>query len=129
MARILIVDDSATAIASIRRALEPAGHTIDTLEIFVELHRKLRTSPPDLILLDLHMPSLPGHRFGAFVRAFESSPTPILIHSSRPLEEMEAVAKDLAAAGTLPKGAPPEEIRRRVRHVLANAAGPAAAKS
>ena len=93
MATILIIDNSPTIIYCLRRALSRDGHQVDELSSFVDLARHLRTSRPDLILLDLQMPALSGQALGRFIRQLEGEHIPILIHSSQGRREMNDAAR------------------------------------
>ena len=56
MARILVIDDSLSAVEKARKVLEGAGHGVETLDLLIYLPQAVKTDPPDLILLDLSMP-------------------------------------------------------------------------
>jgi CheY-like chemotaxis protein len=70
--RVLIVDDSPTARAQARFALEEAQHTLaDDLDVTeadggVDALRQLATADVDLLLVDLHMPEINGLELLAF---------------------------------------------------------------
>lgn len=118
MGRILVIDDSPTVVVALREALAPSGHEVETLEVFTDLAPAIRTRPPDLIVLDLEIPALSGLEMGRFVRRFEREHVPILIHSGRAETELREAAEALGAAGWVPKGLPPSELRRRVEAAL-----------
>jgi DNA-binding response OmpR family regulator len=118
MARILVVDDSASAFFFVRRELTPEGHQVERLSAFTELPNYLSTNEPDLILLDLEMPALSGTAVGQFIRRMERRPIPILIHSSLPQAEADRAALEIGAAGTLPKTADGGRLRLGVRQCL-----------
>lgn len=124
MPRILIVDDSPTAAAFARGALRSSGHEPLVLGHFVELPNVLRRQPPDLVLLDLNMPSLSGVRFGQFIRQFETSHVPIVIYSAQSRSEIETAAREIGAAGFVEKGCTADELREVVRRAL-DASAPA----
>lgn len=110
MARVLVIDDSPTIVSFIRAALEPDHHEVLSLDTFVDLPSLLRRQPPDVVFLDLDMPGLDGRKTGFFLRKFEQRRSELVIFSSRPREELEAVALELAAAAVLEKGTTPEKI-------------------
>ena len=118
MARILAVDDSRAAIAWVRAVLEPAGHTVDTLSSFVTLYPYLRDTPPDLILLDVEMPAMSGPDFANFVKRYQKTPIPVLLHSSASPAVVRQAAKDCGASGTVPKNAGADALKRAVEAVL-----------
>ena len=67
MARILVVDDSLSAIEKARMVLEGGGHTVETVELLTHIPRVVMANPPDLLLLDLSMPTLSGMDVASFV--------------------------------------------------------------
>lgn len=118
MARILVIDDSPTILLAVRQALAVEGHRVEGLDSFVELPGRLRDNPPDLIVLDLQIPYLPGVAFGRLIRKFQSRSIPIVIYSGQPIEEIEVAAKAIGAAGSVPKGHPPQLLREAVDRAL-----------
>ncbi|MBI5493814.1 MAG: response regulator [Deltaproteobacteria bacterium] len=128
MARILIVDDSPTITQSLANILARDDHVVCDLKNFADLPSFMRSQQPDAIILDLEMPALSGVAFAHFVRKCESRPTPILLHSSQPMARLEAAAKEIGAAGVLPKGTPERELRATINRILDGAGkGPRAA--
>lgn len=60
MARILVVDDSATLLAGTRKILEAAGHTVIPAISGEEGIAKSIIEKPDLIVMDVVMPGISG---------------------------------------------------------------------
>ncbi|HVW10836.1 MAG TPA: response regulator [Bryobacteraceae bacterium] len=63
MKKVLIADDQAPNRELIRTVLEQAGHAVVEAVDGLEALRHAHEDPPDLIVLDLHMPRMDG--FGA----------------------------------------------------------------
>ena len=120
MARVLVIDDSPTAVAFVHQVLEAEGHEVRGLENFVDLAAELRRFPPDVVFLDLEMPGLSGRTTGTFLRKFEAQPTALVIYSSRPREELEEVAKQLRASAVVEKGSNEDHIRTVVQMLVAD---------
>jgi CheY-like chemotaxis protein len=120
-ARILAIDDSPSVIHHLRRILEGEGHVVETLGLLVELPQKLKNDPPDLIVLDLHMPALPGISFGGFIRKYQPHEIPIIIYSSRPRSELEDAAQKVQAVDFIEKGGPDLVLVGAVNRALRNA--------
>ncbi len=60
MKRILIVDDEATVIRILRRALDHAGYAVETARNGMEALEKIRLQPPDVLVTDIEMPKMTG---------------------------------------------------------------------
>lgn len=106
MARILIIDDSATVVAQIRSWLESCGHEVDHLDMAIRLPRVLKERTPDLIVLDLQMPMLNGFKIGEHIRRIATQKIPIVIYSSANLDVRLEAVKNLDAVAHLEKACP-----------------------
>ncbi len=81
-ATILIVDDSRTAIAVLKKTLEPTGYTIISAADGEEGIDMAKLHQPDLILMDVIMPGLNGFQATRILRKEESTKNiPIIIIS------------------------------------------------
>ena len=60
-ASVLVIDDDPQIRQLIARLLQPAGYRVEEAGSAREGMEKLRTSPPDLILLDMQLPDRSGH--------------------------------------------------------------------
>lgn len=118
MGRVLIIDDSATVVQAVRAALAQDGHEVDSVDLFVRLPGVLTERPPQLILLDLEMPGVSGLRLGKLLGSLTKFPTPVCLYSSRPINELAAVAREIGAAAFLEKSRPMHELRRLVSDLL-----------
>lgn len=101
MIRVLVVDDSATARASIVAILgsdpeiEIVGQAIDGLEA-VEMAVQLK---PDVITMDIHMPKMNGYQATQQIMAL--NPTPIVVVTSITQQERVHQGLDILRAGAL----------------------------
>jgi two-component system cell cycle response regulator len=59
-AKILVVDDSRTQLDWLVKVLEREGYAVSTASGGREAIRKVKTEPPDLVLLDLILPDMDG---------------------------------------------------------------------
>ena len=69
MFTVLIVDDNASFRAQAARLCEREGFATVTAGSVSELVEALASSTPDLVLLDIELPQIPGHRLGTIIRA------------------------------------------------------------
>ena len=60
MRRILIADDKESSREFVRTVLEHAGCEVEEAKDGLDALAKISADPPDLIVLDLHMPGLDG---------------------------------------------------------------------
>jgi len=74
MPTILIVDDNPMFLSEAVRLCEKEGFSTLTAKSWSELNVVLANTTPDLVLLDVELPSIPGHRLGAFIRARHKIP-------------------------------------------------------
>ena len=69
MSTILIVDDNPMFLSEASKLCEREGFSTMTARSWSELNAVLANQVPDLVLMDIEMPSIPGHRLGTFIRA------------------------------------------------------------
>ena len=81
-ATILIVDDSRTAIALLKKVLEPTGFSIISAENGEEGIEMAQVHQPDLVLMDVIMPGLNGFQATRKIRKHpDTAHIPIIIIS------------------------------------------------
>lgn len=62
MRRIVIVDDEATVIRILRRALERAGYEVETARNGLEALEAIERRDPDVLVTDIEMPRMTGQQ-------------------------------------------------------------------
>ncbi|MBD3886154.1 response regulator [Phormidium tenue FACHB-886] len=78
--RILAVDDIADNLFLLQTALELEGFAVDVATSGTLALSKIKTNPPDLLLLDVMMPDMNGYQVTQQIRQDEQLPTiPILL--------------------------------------------------
>lgn len=116
---VLVVDDEAKLRALVRDYLERDGYRV--LEA-VEGRRALdlaRTAQPDLIILDLGLPGLPGDEVARLLR--RDSDVPIVMLTARAAEHDRVAGLRLGADDYVVKPFSPRELVARVEAVLRRA--------
>ncbi len=121
-ARILVVDDEAAILHTLRSNLAHRGFQVETVETGRQALESYSRFHPDLILLDLGLPDIDGLAVIQEVRARGS--TPIVVLSAREAERDKVEALDQGADDYLTKPFGLEELLARVRVALRHAARP-----
>jgi CheY-like chemotaxis protein len=120
MAEVLIVDDEPDAREVLVKILERAGHVVRIARDGKEAVIQVNLKPPDVVVLDLLMPTMNGADFLATVRAyrrFRSLPIVLLTAvSDHPLLDQ---ARELGVQSILIKSkAIFEDIRQAIEEAL-----------
>ncbi len=120
-ATIMMVDDEATTMDVMEAFLEDAGYQhFVLLTHSSQAIAKLEEVRPDILLLDLNMPEIPGFDILKQIRAhpiLAHLPVIILTSSSDATTKLKAL--DLGATDFLSKPVDPSELVLRVRNTLA----------
>lgn len=117
--RILIIDDNIHVRSIYADILSMYGHVADTASDGEEALAHLRetTTLPDLIILDLEMPSIDGPEFRRLQLEDDGlKHIPILVSSAR--LDLELMSSQMGAQGYLRKPASIEEIVGKIQSVL-----------
>lgn len=103
--RVVVIDDSKLVLAVAADALEGAGYEVITSDSGIEANQFIYSSRrPDLILIDVMMPMLNGDRKVRLLKERESSRhIPVLLMSTKPSDELEALVKSSGADGYIQK--------------------------
>jgi len=116
---VLVVDDDEIIRTFVRALLEEAGFEVVDAANGGEALSQARRSDPDVILMDLDMPTLSGWDATAFLRSLNlTSDTPIIAVTSRDLSVEGPRLKDLGFSGHVAKPQIPEKLVGAVRSVL-----------
>ncbi|MDR3182587.1 MAG: response regulator [Planctomycetaceae bacterium] len=117
--KVVIVDDSLTNLSAARNALA------NTYEVFTipsgeKLFRLLESIIPDVIILDIGMPSMDGYEICARLKAVEKTrDIPVIFLTAYNSDENEARGLTLGAIDYITKPFSPEVFRKRIElHLL-----------
>jgi len=116
MARILVIDDEPTLLATVRFNLEREGFEVITSSDGAEALALSREHQPDLVLLDLMLPGMHGFEVCRILRKHTS--VPIVILSARTEEVDRVVGLELGADDYITKPFSMVELLARVRACL-----------
>lgn len=117
--RILIVDDTEANVMFLTMTLNAAGfNNLVTACNGLEAVNSCAKNPPDLILLDLHMPQMNGFQTLEALRPYRKDFLPVLVFTADVSQEAKRRALDLGANDFLTKPGDILEIGLRVRNFL-----------
>jgi DNA-binding response OmpR family regulator len=112
-ARVLIVEDDPTVAEVVARYLTREGYVVETVgDGALGLERALR-NPPDLVVLDLMLPSMGGLEVCRRLRA--EAPVPVIMLTARGEEADRIAGLELGADDYVAKPFSPRELTARSR--------------
>jgi two-component system KDP operon response regulator KdpE len=114
--RILVVDDEERMVRFIRLNLEQDGFRVTEAYSGTQALDKLRTTLPDMILLDIMMPDIDGFEVLRTVRSI--STVPVIMLTAKGEEDDRVRGLELGADDYITKPFSPRELVSRVRAVL-----------
>jgi DNA-binding response OmpR family regulator len=115
-ATVLVVEDERKLRDFIRSYLENAGFTVLSTGSGAEAITMAAAAGPDLVVLDLGLPDVPGETVARELRA--TSPTPILMLTAKSGEEDRIRGLELGADDYVTKPFSPREVVLRVQAIL-----------
>lgn len=126
MARVLVVEDHATMRASLRAILVAEGHEVDEAADGGAALEAIAAAPPDLVVLDLHVPVIDGAGvLGALRASHATARLPVIVVTATGEEERRATMS-LGADAYLTKPFGPPALLGLVEQVLRGDGPPAA---
>jgi DNA-binding response OmpR family regulator len=119
--RVLIIEDDPNVAEVVGRYLEREGYLVDTADDGAEGLERALADPPDLVVLDLMLPSLGGLDVCRRLRA--QAPVPVIMLTARGEEVDRIAGLELGADDYVAKPFSPRELTARVKAVLRRATG------
>ncbi len=117
MSRILVIEDDAAILRGLKDNLVAESYEVLTAEDGEEGHRLAREEDPDLIILDLMLPTLSGYEICRKLRD-EGNSVLILMLTARGEEADRILGLDLGADDYVTKPFSIRELKARVRALL-----------
>jgi two-component system KDP operon response regulator KdpE len=118
--RILVVDDEASLRRALATNLRARGYVVDLAETGEEALALAADHHPDLVVVDLGLPTIDGIEVIEGIRGW--SPVPILVLSARGAEDAKVAALDAGADDFVTKPFGMAELLARVRAGLRRSA-------
>jgi two-component system, OmpR family, alkaline phosphatase synthesis response regulator PhoP len=114
--KILVVDDEAAILKSVRAYLEREGYTVLTAVDGPSALKEARTARPDLIVLDVMLPGMDG--LEVLRRLRQESEVYVLMLTAKAEETDKVVGLMVGADDYLTKPFSPRELVARVKAIL-----------
>lgn len=109
--KILLVDDDRSYLSLLSKLLRNRGHDVFCAEEGKEARELLDIEQVDLIISDVHMPTLDGVWFQSYVREFSTVPdVPFIFISGHDDADTKNLAVDPSLDLFLSKLLPPEKL-------------------
>src|ERR1700692_2062171 len=125
MKRILIIEDDRDIVELVRYNLANEGFEVSSAGDGIAGLTQLRKSPPDLLLLDLMLPKMPGLEICKEIRRDPAlNRLPILMLTARGEEADRVVGLEMGADDYVTKPFSPRELVARVKALLRRAEPP-----
>ena len=122
--RVLIVDDEPDLLELVRINLAQAGFDVEVSTSGRDGLERVRHRPPDLLVLDLMLPDLPGTEVCRKIRSDEKlADLPILMLTAKSEEVDRVVGFELGADDYVTKPFSPRELTLRATAILRRAKG------
>jgi DNA-binding response OmpR family regulator len=115
-ATVLVVEDERKLRELVRSYLERAGFTVLSTGSGAEAITMAVSAAPDLVVLDLRLPDVPGETVARELRA--GAPVPIVMLTAKSAEEDRIAGLELGADDYVTKPFSPRELVLRVQAVL-----------
>lgn len=118
MAKILVVEDNADLL-NILRDLLSVEHAVETARRGEEAVERAREVEPDLVIMDLQLPSMSGIEAGRWIKQELGSDLPILALTALAQSgDSDMVLRSGCCDGYMAKPASLADIRRKVDELL-----------
>jgi len=98
----LVVDDDPIALEVARERLERLGFIVTTRSQSLGTSAWILRERPNFVLLDVMMPALTGGELASLVRRRKLN-TGIILHSSKPISELQGIVRETGALGAVTK--------------------------
>lgn len=116
---IVLIDDEPFILSATAQLLRSAGHEVHTCQEWASVAGIVRTSSPDLILLDYNMPALRGDDICTILkRNTLAGHAKIVIFSSEPESDLVSIVERCGADGYIKKNCAGHALLRQVERVL-----------
>lgn len=112
--KILVIDDDERHLITAKDLLENAGYEVITHYSWFGSTNAIKHVKPDLVLLDINMPALPGDELSVILRSNgKIKDVPIVFYSSNDEDSLRKAAFEYGVRGYICKG-DVRDLRRKI---------------
>jgi DNA-binding response OmpR family regulator len=112
--RVLVVDDDEDQLVLVERTLKRHGFAVFTYHSSLGVSNQVRTTTPDLVLLDVNIPALSGDKVLGLARNQARNTTRFILYSSADESRLRSLALTSGADGYLSKSVTGEALAKRL---------------
>ncbi len=117
MAKILVIDDDEPILDVVKTILENEGYTVEIFSEWAGVFAKIKSSQPDLIILDIFISGADGRVICKELKKSKTTTNiPVILFSAT--SRLEAYTKDSNAQGYLKKPFKPQALLEIVNECL-----------
>ena len=117
--RVFVVDDDPEIRRLLKKLLAPSGYAVEEFESGSSALERIRSEPPDLVLLDLLLPDISGHKVLEEIRQDPATRLlPVVMLTGHATREEKIRATREGVSDFLAKPFAPEELLPRVRSLV-----------
>ncbi|MCK8498931.1 MULTISPECIES: response regulator transcription factor [Myxococcus] len=127
--RVLVVDDDQEQLTLAERSLSAYGFDVRTHRSSLGVSNLVRTTMPDLVLLDVNIPALTGDKVLTLARGQAPVGTRFVLFSASDESQLRKLALESGADGYITKSTQGEELARRLHAIHAKGRGQAASSA
>ena len=114
--KVLVVDDDPLVLRILKDRLVEAGFLVSTTSSAFGAIQLVEEQVPDVVIIDVMLPALPGNKIAALVRDRRGSKgVRVLLYSGKDASELEELTKECGADGYVVKSDDYEHLIARVR--------------
>lgn len=121
--RIVVVDDDAEQIELLERLLATEGIDVTGVSSPIGASNVVRKFEPDVVLIDVNIPSLSGDRLLSLIRRNAPPQTRLVLYSACDESRLRSLALAANADGWMPKSGSVDQLARKLRGFAARPAG------
>ncbi|NER12764.1 response regulator [Leptobacterium flavescens] len=118
MKKILAIDDQELILMSLEFRLTELGYDVKSANNAKEGIELFNSYEPDLVIVDINMPDMPGTEVVKYIRTIKNSSTPVMILSGNTDKDIIANSFDIGIEDYMEKPVSLDEIYTRVKRLI-----------